>query len=63
MPIPPREEQGELGTNFLKLLNFLISFIYIIFIYIKVLTYMYFLCTDVGPVHLTEFTRLNDLLD
>jgi hypothetical protein len=57
MPIPPREERGELGTCFLSYL-FLVSFIYISFyIYIRVLTTMYLLCTDMGLVHLTNFSR------
>jgi hypothetical protein len=51
MFVPPGEERGEIGMCFLNF--FYISF----FMCIRVLTTMYLLCKDVGPVHPRDFMR------
>jgi hypothetical protein len=58
MPVPPGAERGEMGKfSFQSYLIFMSFYIYHFFCIPEYLTLMYLLCTDVGPVHPTDFSR------
>jgi hypothetical protein len=58
VPMPPREERGEIGNIFFKVIYFFNCFyIYHFYVCIRVLTFVYLLCKYVGPVFPMDFTR------